>query len=389
MNKKVKIFLFLNGKYGGVYSVIKNIIHFSKNSSFEYHIVNIVGKNTKQDFNYVDFLGLQYQHFFEFDSRNNFYSTCRQIAKLFSDTSSIIVANDWIELGMVSLLGLNNPVLHIVHGNYDYYFDLVKKHNKAVNLTLCVSESILKNLVKDNPEITNKIGVIKYPVMSGESTAEKLPGLNILFIAADLKSGNKNLIIIKSINSYLESESVRVNWHLVGNGFAQNEIKEWWSGNYNSLTYYGFLSANDLKKLYSKTNIFLLPSLQEGLPVSMIEAMNFNLVPIVNSWNNSAESIINNGHNGCIVNTNNSFDYAQHIIYFYQNPDKLVDFGEKAKKTVLESFNNDKSIQEFEQKILDISLFINKRAPLKVYGSRLDNKYIPNLITKTIRTVLN
>ena len=57
-----------------------------------------------------------------------------------------MIANDWLELGMISLMGLQNPVVQILHGNYDYYFDLAIKHRESVDSRIVVNSNIKKKL---------------------------------------------------------------------------------------------------------------------------------------------------------------------------------------------------------------------------------------------------
>jgi glycosyltransferase involved in cell wall biosynthesis len=77
-----------------------------------------------------------------------------------------------------------------------------------------------------------------------------------------------------------------------------------------------FAKNNDLINLYLNSNIFLLTSLAEGMPVSLLEAMNFGLIPIVTRHGGSEEVVINELH-GFIVNIRDVDGVSKSLIDIY------------------------------------------------------------------------
>ena len=100
-------------------SVIRNLLRFSKNPSIENHVIFTINKDVKPVYTVEHLEGANSQQIFYYSSKWNFYYTCRQLAKLLPDDKAIVVAHDWLELGMMSNLGLQNPVVQFVHGAYD------------------------------------------------------------------------------------------------------------------------------------------------------------------------------------------------------------------------------------------------------------------------------
>jgi hypothetical protein len=62
------------------------------------------------------------------------------LAKLLPDDNAIVVTHDWLELGMVSNLGLQNPVVQFVHGAYDYYYELAQSHASSIDRFIAVAK---------------------------------------------------------------------------------------------------------------------------------------------------------------------------------------------------------------------------------------------------------
>lgn len=90
----------------------------------------------------------------------------------------------------------------------------------------------------------------------------------------------------------------------------------------------GRISDSELKKLYAESDIFILPSLQEGFGIVIIEAMQFGL-PIIASNVTSIPEIVQDDKNGILVPPGNSKKLAEAI-------DKLT-FSTETRKIMGES----------------------------------------------------
>ena len=141
-----KVFHFHNGKEGGVFSVLKNVLIFKQSLNFEHHIVYTINKDEFHDFKIPTINNAKSQRVFYYSQNWNFYYTVNKLSKFITGKNDIIVANDWLELGMVSNLGLSNPVIQILHGDFDHYYDLAVKHERNIDFYLCVSPTIFKSL---------------------------------------------------------------------------------------------------------------------------------------------------------------------------------------------------------------------------------------------------
>lgn len=385
---KNKVYFFLNAKYGGVYSVVKNIITYSQ-FQFDYHIIILVNKSITPDFIALDYLDKEKQHVFKYNPSDNFYTTCKRLARIIPDQKAVLVANDWLELGMVSLLGMNNPVVQIVHGNYDYYFELAQKHSDSVNYFVAVSESIAERVKIGLGKKCSKVAHVPFPVNMGVIHQHAYKELRILFIAADLKCPNKNFQCIKDINAKLEENGIKAKWNVVGGGYAIEEMKEWWGNSNNELIYHGFLQANELTSVFNTSNVYLLPSAKEGLPVSLVEAMSNGLVPIINLWDDGILSLVKSGVNGYVVEKNDVNLYFKYLVYLNSQIQDIGDMGKKAFEAVVDKFNPNVQVHQYEKIFSEVYGSFTSRKPQKVYGSRLDHPLIPNFITRNYRELTN
>ncbi len=94
----------------------------------------------------------------------------------------------------------------------------------------------------------------------------------------------------------------------------------------------------ELKKLLSDSDIFILTSVAEALPISAIEAMSMGLPCILTEVGGCPE-IITDGYNGYLVKPKDPRAVADKISLLSENRSLLKEMGSNARKTALEKFN--------------------------------------------------
>ncbi|AVQ20879.1 glycosyltransferase family 1 protein [Fusobacterium necrophorum subsp. funduliforme] len=86
----------------------------------------------------------------------------------------------------------------------------------------------------------------------------------------------------------------------------------------------------DIKELLSISDLYVFPSIQEGLPVALMEAMATGL-PIIASNIRGNRDLIQNGRNGFLVE-NKIEEYSLKIVELMENPQLRKKISEQAKK---------------------------------------------------------
>ena len=100
---------------------------------------------------------------------------------------------------------------------------------------------------------------------------------------------------------------------IVGKGYLLGKLKEEASSlNLNSdIQFLGF--REDIPKLIQSMDVFVLSSLSEGHPLSLLEAM-ASQIPVVVTDVGGLKEVVEDGRNGCIVSPNNPQALADKII---------------------------------------------------------------------------
>jgi glycosyltransferase involved in cell wall biosynthesis len=390
MNKVLKVYHFHNGTGGGVLSVIRNLLFYKQHDMIENHVIYTINKEKTPAFTLPQLFGASSEQIFYYSPKWNFYYTCQQLAKLLPDDKAVIVAHDWLELGMVSNLGLQNPLVQVLHGDFDYYYLLAINHYQAVDLYITVSPVIQKTLLAKLPQASDSIIYWNFPVPYFNKISINCNIISCLFFVVDLKDERKNFLLLPSLDSRLNSMGIKVKWHIAGNGYTKDSFLELWSKNSaNNVFYHGPIDHAKIQELFSVCNLMILPSFAEGFPVSIVESMKAGIVPIVNDWNGATDELIIHNETGFKVSNNSIEEYVAIFSKIASNITILDEMSLNATELANELFDPIKNTLNFNQKLTIASKSDKKKIPLKISGSRLDHPLIPNVLVQAIRSIKN
>lgn len=156
-----------------------------------------------------------------------------------------------------------------------------------------------------------------------------------LFVGA-LKRIKNVPAIIKSFSYFLEKTNLDYRLKIVGgNKWMDPQIKE----TLNSLSLeareridlLGFVSENDLRKLYSRAFAFVSPSYYEGFGIPFLEAMASG-VPVIASSKGSLSEIVDDS--GILVNPKNHKEIGEAMVKLVKNKKLRNNFIKKGLKNV-------------------------------------------------------
>lgn len=88
-------------------------------------------------------------------------------------------------------------------------------------------------------------------------------------------------------------------------------------------------NREDVPELLAQSDVFILPSRYEGLPLSLLEAMAARLPVIASNISGSAE-LVEHGKNGLLFESGNHLDLAEKIIYLYDHRKEMERLAQNA-----------------------------------------------------------
>ena len=99
----------------------------------------------------------------------------------------------------------------------------------------------------------------------------------------------------------------------------------------------GFVSANDMPAYYALMDIFVQPSLRDGLPNALLEAMACEKPVLATPVGGIVDAVLD-CKNGRLVSTNNADELASAMDELLTNEDLRNELGRAGRQTILEKF---------------------------------------------------
>lgn len=99
--------------------------------------------------------------------------------------------------------------------------------------------------------------------------------------------------------------------------------------------YQGWVDGEKKERLLNMADAYILPSYNEGLPISVLEAMSYSL-PIISTNVGGIPEIVKNGENGYLIEPGDKDAMYQAIVQLKSNHDMCVDMGKASKEKVTE-----------------------------------------------------
>lgn len=162
------------------------------------------------------------------------------------------------------------------------------------------------------------------------------------------------LIPAKDVSSILEAIAEIIKRYknikalIVGSGELEPELKEKSKKLQleNHVFFCGMIPYTEIPTILAAGDIFVSPSLDEGLSRSVLEAMAMELAVIVTPVGGNPE-IIRNGETGYFVAVKNPKQIAERIIYLMKHPDEMKRIQKNARQRIADHYEFHKCIKSF------------------------------------------
>jgi glycosyltransferase involved in cell wall biosynthesis len=180
----------------------------------------------------------------------------------------------------------------------------------------------------------------------------KIPyGVNLLEFYPQLKIDNKFRIISCG------SVSIRKGSHYLIRAFQELNLKNaelWFVGEIQpciksilniilfnpNIKFFKPVSQKKLMWFYNQSNAFVLPSLEEGMPTVLLQAMACSL-PIICSINSGGGDLISSSEGGFVLNSITIEEIKKSILYIYENIENAKIMGKNNLKKIQNNYTWD------------------------------------------------
>jgi colanic acid/amylovoran biosynthesis glycosyltransferase len=218
----------------------------------------------------------------------------------------------------------------------------LKRLMLKIDVAHCVSQNMRNTLLKY--DLPFEKSFLNYPSIDvnyfKRDTA--YPSGNAVFTIVStgrltwIKGYNYALLGIKNV----VDKGYRVRYEIIGEGSAIDEltfIVEKLELR-DSVLFRGNLNRAKVKEALEITDVFLLPSLSEGVSNAALEAMSME-IPTISTKVGGMNEVIANGENGLVINEMQPGEIADSLIYLIKNKEVARKLGENGRESIKKGFS--------------------------------------------------
>ncbi|MDO6425486.1 glycosyltransferase [Thalassotalea sp. 1_MG-2023] len=108
-----------------------------------------------------------------------------------------------------------------------------------------------------------------------------------------------------------------------------------------------FLGArDDIAQLLTQVDVFVLSSIAEGIPMTILEAMSASTA-IIATEVGGIPQVIEQHKEGILVEKQNSVELEKAMAFYLDNVEKTTEHGEQAREKVLNSYNEQRMVKDY------------------------------------------
>ena len=170
---------------------------------------------------------------------------------------------------------------------------------------------------------------------------------NPVMLYASKLTERKNIMLL--LKTFKKSFSNQLNLLIIGTGPLSNKVEEYININKlsSSIKYLGFVNQKSLPFIYSKSDIFILPSFSEKWGVVINEAMYGSCAIITSNEVGASYDIVQHRKNGYVYNSIKKKSIEKAISYCLEKK-RYILMGEKSKQ-IIENWNYEETIKSLDK----------------------------------------
>jgi glycosyltransferase involved in cell wall biosynthesis len=204
-----------------------------------------------------------------------------------------------------------------------------------VDLLICLSKH-WEEFFRENFKVRNIIVLenIVEPASEKKQLRKITLPLKVLYLGY---IGNRKGIfdLLDVLREHRESFEGQMELIVGGNGEIKRLEDYLNTHNLHSLVKYeGWVAGEKKQRLLAESDVFILPSYNEGLPLSILEAMSYNM-PIISTPVGGITEIVLDNVNGFIVNPGDKFAIYDRLKKIVESPEIIQDMGKESGKLVV------------------------------------------------------
>lgn len=376
VNKTHICHLVFSFEVGGLERIIVNCINHLNNETFHHTIISLTeaGSFISQITVPIDHYCLNKKSGKDFSINLKLYRLLRELRPDVLHTYNLGA----IEYQWIGLLARVPMRVHAEHGRDSYdpngsvtkYQWLRKICSYPIHRIVTVSQDLYNWLAKDVGLSGNKLRLIVngvdtnyfHPDLFDDNELNVLQGKFIFGHVARLHAIKNQIFMLESfLLACQRLEVFKENCVLViiGDGPDKDHLSRY-IVDHPVLENRVFLlgEKNNVRDFYRQFDIFLMSSIAEGIPMTLLESMSMSVPHLVTDVGGISEVIIEE-KTGLSVPSGEITAYCQAMIKLFNNRNNNIEMSKYARRQIVERFSQDKMVKAYQDIYLGNDLTIN------------------------------
>ena len=374
-------------KMGGAMSIIASLLRYRTRDAFTYRAV-LTHNRLDADTRFAEALAADSQTTMDYALPiENMHAVVRRLQRAIGGGSGVLVCNDFIEMVLLSLMDPRRTVVQILHGDYDYYYDLASTHEPLVHAFVAYSRTVYDTLLRRLPHRAETIFHLPYGIPLPDAVRRRTAGpLRLIFVGRLDEA--KGIADLPEIDRLLCEAGVAVTWTVIGSGPAGPALHAAW-GAAPHVRWIPTATSAEVVARCAEHDVFVLPTHAEGLSVATVEAMSAGLVPVVSDLP-CMEELVEHGRTGLRAPARTPSAFADAIACLARDREQLEALSAAARQFAIDRFDVRARVGAYQQVYARWQELhrVRPASVLPSFGSRLDQPWIPNSLVRFVRSAM-
>lgn len=263
----------------------------------------------------------------------------RVVEYLKLNSPCVFVPNyDYIASSVSPQLPDNVGVLGVLHCDDDEHYVHGYQLGHYWDAMVAVSETIKEKMLALNPAFADRTHTIRYGIPVNHDLRDKVfssDKIRLVYTGRIIQTQKRIFDFIELLKQ-LDTKQVPYEMTFVGGGPDEvaflSELKPWLDR--NVAHYLGRVSPKQVREELEKSDALILTSEFEGLPLSLLEAMAHQVVPVVTHIQSGVSEILKHRENAMLSPVYDMEEMAKNIETLYRDPELTKRLSEEAYKTL-------------------------------------------------------
>jgi glycosyltransferase involved in cell wall biosynthesis len=242
------------------------------------------------------------------------------IAKALKDYDLLFLNDSPSAQSILGLLPNNTVAVSVLHSCLTSMIRNATANSENLHALVAVSPAVQNSAVHFGMEEKKVVCIpngveVSYEWPKKTHDFKKAKSLSVVYIGA-INHTQKGVLYLPGIFKKVFGEGIDINLNIVGDGPDKEQLSNSFKRDYEgkNIIVHGALPNYDAKEILRRSDVLIMPSHFEGLPIVLLEAMSSGVIPVVSRLAGCTDFVIKNRVNGFLVEVGDEIGFARALI---------------------------------------------------------------------------